>query len=88
MPRYFFNMDDGRTAIDNEGSDLPDLTAAQEEALVTSADMMRDGGGPDLWSGKSWRMWVTDHPGRRDGPTISRPMPRLSRAFPCRGQLS
>ena len=24
MPRYFFNMDDGRTAIDNEGSDLPD----------------------------------------------------------------
>ena len=63
MPRYFFNMDDGRTAIDNEGSDLPDLKAAQEEALVTTADMMRDGGGPDLWSGKPWRMWVTDQSG-------------------------
>jgi hypothetical protein len=63
MPRYFFNMDDGRTAIDNEGSDLPDLKAAQEEALVTTADMMRGGGGPDLWSGKPWRMWVTDQPG-------------------------
>jgi hypothetical protein len=24
MPRYFFNIDGGRTAIDNEGSDLPD----------------------------------------------------------------
>ena len=24
---------------------------------------LRDGGGPHLWSGKQWRMWVTDQPG-------------------------
>ena len=63
MPRYFFNVDDGRTSVDTVGSEHPDLQAAREEALVTSADLLRDGGGPDLWSGKPWRMWVTDQPG-------------------------
>ena len=63
MPRYFFNIDDGHTTIDNEGSEHPDLQSARQEALVTSSETLRDGGGPYLWSGKQWRMWVTDQPG-------------------------
>jgi hypothetical protein len=62
MPRYFFNIEDGHTTIDNEGSEHPDLQAARQEALVTSSETLRDGGGPYLWSGKQWRMWVTDQP--------------------------
>ena len=55
MPRYFFNIDDGHTTIDNEGSEHPDLQSARQEALVTSSETLRDGGGPYLWSGKQWR---------------------------------
>jgi hypothetical protein len=62
MPRYFFNIDDGHTTIDNEGSEHPDLEAARQEALETGTETLRDGGGPHLWSGKLWRMWVTDQP--------------------------
>jgi hypothetical protein len=63
MPRYYFNIDDGHTTIDHEGSELSDLQAAREEAIETCSDTLRDGGGPYLWSGKPWRMWVTDQPG-------------------------
>ena len=63
MPRYFFNIEDGHTIIDNVGSEHPDLESARQEALVTSSETLRDGGGPHLWSGKPWRLWVTDQPG-------------------------
>ena len=63
MARYYFNIDDGHRTIDNEGSELPDLQAAREEALTTSGDTLRDGGGPHLWNGRPWRLWVTDQPG-------------------------
>jgi len=34
MPRFFLHIDDGTQRIeDGEGSDLPDLAAAREEAL-------------------------------------------------------
>lgn len=34
MPRYFLHIDDGTQWIeDQEGSELPDLTAARDEAL-------------------------------------------------------
>jgi len=34
MPRFFLHLDDGTQRIeDEEGSDLPDLAAAREEAL-------------------------------------------------------
>jgi hypothetical protein len=44
------------------GSEHPDLQAARQEALVTSSETLRDGGGPHLWSGALWRLWVTDQP--------------------------
>src|ERR1700680_3465421 len=41
MPRYFFNVEDDRTIIDQEGTDLPNLRAAREEAVSTSAELLR-----------------------------------------------
>jgi hypothetical protein len=45
------------------GSEHPDLQAARQEALVTSSETLRDGGGPYLWRGQPWRLWATDQPG-------------------------
>jgi hypothetical protein len=63
MPRYFFNVEDDRTIIDQEGTDLPNLRAAREEAVSTSAELLREGAGGSFWNGKPWRMWVTDQAG-------------------------
>jgi hypothetical protein len=43
MPRYFFDFsDDGRVVRDEEGTELPDLDAARDEALKTLAGIARD----------------------------------------------
>jgi hypothetical protein len=46
MPRYFFNVEDHRTAIDVVGTELPDLNAARDEAVVMSGEILRGGGVP------------------------------------------
>ena len=43
MPRYFFDYRDGdHLAADSEGTELPDLTSAQAEAVATLAELARD----------------------------------------------
>jgi hypothetical protein len=40
MPRFFLHIDDGTQRIeDEEGSELPDLAAAREEALVAARQL-------------------------------------------------
>ncbi|MDQ0840150.1 DUF6894 family protein [Sphingomonas faeni] len=40
MPRFFLHIDDGAQRIeDEEGSDLPDLAAAREEALSAARQL-------------------------------------------------
>jgi hypothetical protein len=63
MPRYFFHLEDHQTIIDHEGTELPDLGAARDEAVVMSAEILRGGRVPLLWNGMPWRLWVTDQPG-------------------------
>ena len=63
MPRYFFHVVDGYESLDKEGTELPDLTAARNEAVTMSGQILRDGGGATLWSGTPWRLWVTDGTG-------------------------
>jgi len=60
MPRYYFH--DDRTMLDDEGVDLPDLAAARAMAIVNSGEILRDGVGPAVWSGRPWHLWVTDAP--------------------------
>lgn len=62
MPRYFFNVHDSCAAIDEEGTVLPSLAAAREEALFAASTVLRDSG-EELWTGCPWRMEVTDHAG-------------------------
>ena len=62
MPRYYFHIEDSRTEIDQVGMELPDLQAAREEAVRAAGELLRNGAGKGLWSGKPWRMWVTQSP--------------------------
>lgn len=63
MPRYYFNIKDGRTTLDNEGTELTDLDAAHKTAVTFSGEILRDGASGSLWSGPPWELWVTDQPG-------------------------
>ena len=56
MPRYFFNIHDGTSFIDKQGTELPDLLAARRQAIQTSAKMLKDSA--DYWDGTEWRMDV------------------------------
>ena len=60
--RYYFHVKDGRTAFDDEGMELPDIAAVKEEALLSSADLIKAGVGPRFWTGEPWTIFVTDQP--------------------------
>lgn len=63
MPRYYFHIRDGHTALDHEGTELLDLDAAQKAAVTLSGEVLRDGAKGSLWGGSPWELWVTDQPG-------------------------
>ena len=63
MPRYYFNLKDGRISLDDEGTELPDLDAAHKAAVTLSGEVLRHGTSKSLWSGSPWELWVTDQPG-------------------------
>lgn len=63
MPRYFFNVQDGRDIPDTEGSILAGLDELRKEAVRTAGEMLREGGHTEFWSGAEWRMIVTDEAG-------------------------
>jgi len=51
MTRYYFNLKDGHTTIDNEGVELPSLGEARRMAIVNSGEI------PEGW-------WVRSPLGR------------------------
>jgi hypothetical protein len=63
MPRYFFHVIDGYTARDTDGTDLPDIYAAQEQAIHMSGEILRDMGGK-FWNGTEWKLEVADEYGQ------------------------
>ncbi len=44
MPRFYFDFDDGGggSILDNEGEELPDVDAAQREALAALGNVARE----------------------------------------------
>lgn len=64
MPRYFFNVHDGESFPDLQGTELIDLNAARTEAIRFSGSLLRDR--PDtFWSSKLWALEVCDDHGLR-----------------------
>jgi hypothetical protein len=63
MPRYFFHAFDGYSSRDTEGTELPDVYAAQHLAIRTSGEILRDMGAR-FWDGAEWKLNVTDEQGQ------------------------
>ena len=59
MPRYYFNIHDGKDLPDHEGLEFPSKEAAWSEAVRSCGEMLRDVAG-NLPTGSEWRMNVTD----------------------------
>ena len=62
MPRYFFNIIDGYSLVDEEGTELPDIYAAQAMAIRTSGEVLRDMGAK-FWNDTEWKLEVLDEHG-------------------------
>jgi Domain of unknown function (DUF6894) len=63
MPMYYFNLQDGHTVVDTDGTDLPDVGAARIHATGVVRELTSNGGGilTQSWSG--WTMLVQDEHG-------------------------
>jgi hypothetical protein len=62
MPRYFFNVHDGKDIEDTEGTVLLGEAHAREQAIITAAEMLRSEAAT-LQSNEVWEMKVTDEAG-------------------------
>ena len=62
MPRYFFHVCDGFSTKDTDGTELPDIYAAQEEAIRLSGELLREMGG-EFWNGTEWSLTVANETG-------------------------
>ena len=60
MPRYFFNLLGRSTEPDSEGSEFPDIQAAQAAAVRLCGELIRELDGT-FWEEPNWRLQVTNH---------------------------
>src|SRR3954463_11891508 len=60
--RYFFNIKDGATILDEEGIEFDNMQGVKDEAVGSSADLLKGLHGEHFWSGEPWLLWVTDQP--------------------------
>ena len=71
MPRFFFNVRDGKGFPDAEGVEFADASAACGEAVTLAGEILRDVNGK-MSEGGDWRLDVTDAAGDRVGSLSSR----------------
>ena len=61
--RDFFNVHDGVSTIDPQGTELRDIYEAQSEAVMLSGELLREVGGK-FWEGGIWKVDVCDEKGQ------------------------
>ena len=62
MPLYYFHVYDGYSKLDTDGTELPDIYTAQDEAIRLSGEILREEAGK-FWNNTDWRLEVTDASG-------------------------
>jgi len=62
LPRFHFNVEDGQSWPDREGTELPDVGAARSEAVHLAGRLLQDGAA-EFWDSGQWRVVVTDGAG-------------------------
>jgi len=60
--RYYFNVKDGTSLLDDEGMEFDSLDAVKTEAMLSSLDLLKGIRGAKFWTGEPWQLWVTDQP--------------------------
>ena len=63
MPRYFFNVRDGKDIFDTEGTELIGQKAIRIHAVATAAELLSSEIDHDMWDGADWQMEVLDTEG-------------------------
>jgi len=59
MPRYFFNVSHHSSEPDTDGSEFPDIYAAQAAAVRLCGEMIREIDGK-FWEAPLWQLKVTN----------------------------
>ena len=62
MPRYYFHIRDRASEPDETGTELPDISTAQGQAIRLCGEIL-EGMGPRFWTGTDWRLEVADEHG-------------------------
>lgn len=62
MPRYFFNVHDGQSLVDDDGTEFPTIEAARTCAVQTAGALLKDHAAT-FWSGGDWKMDVAEASG-------------------------
>jgi hypothetical protein len=62
MPRYYFNIRDGRDFPDENGTVLPNAEAARRSAVVAMGEAIKDYS-QGFWGHPEWEMHVVDQGG-------------------------
>jgi hypothetical protein len=62
MPRYFFHIQDGVTAQDDEGVELEDVSVAKCQAVRLAGQMICDDAA-SFWDREEWKLTATDEAG-------------------------
>ena len=62
MPRYYFNIHDGKDLPDDEGIELAGPDEAREQAVASAGAMLKEHG-RQFWNHGEWRMNVVDESG-------------------------
>ena len=62
VPRYFFNIDDGRSTRDLDGVELKDLATAKCEGVKLAGQMIC-ADSDRFWNRREWGLTVTDTAG-------------------------
>lgn len=63
MPRFFFNTQDGETVSDADGVMLPDMVAAEVEAVRLTGELLREHAEKFWGQGATYALTVTDEDG-------------------------
>ncbi len=62
MARFYFNTLDGEAVADAEGVELPDIAAAQVEAVRLTGELLREHA-EHFWATRNFAVTVTDEQG-------------------------
>lgn len=62
MAKYHFNLEDGQSYPDTEGSDWDNLDSVRTEAVRRSGQLLQEQA-QTFWGGHGWKLTVTDATG-------------------------